>query len=209
LGPGRSTLDAATDALREAIAAGRPADEVRALAVARIDRHPAHWTPHALAAEAIAGSSDTPAEALAFANRALFLHPHHGPTHRAAARALLRLGAREQAFVEYRLAARGRDPGAVAEALSHAKTTAEHVSLTPDLARARTIARGLRPAAFALAYLEQVPFRFPDAEGLELARLSLDAARIHLAEGDVKRAADAGALASRLAPGTLETELGR
>src|SRR5690606_24791583 len=50
LGPGRSTLDTATDALRAAISAGRPAAEVRALAVDLIDRHPAHWTPHALAA---------------------------------------------------------------------------------------------------------------------------------------------------------------
>src|SRR5690606_14396388 len=181
LGPGRSTLDAATDALREAIAAGRPADEVRALAVARIDRHPAHWTPHALAAEAIAGSSDTPAEALAFANRALFLHPHHGPTHRAAARALLRLGAREHAFVEYRLAARARDGGAVAEALSLARAHAERVSLTPDLDHALRIARQLPDTSGAIAYLQEVPFRFPDATGPELARLALEEARIHLA----------------------------
>ena len=209
LGPGRSTLDGATDALRDAIAAGRPAAEVQALAVKRIDRHPAHWTPHALAAQSIAGGSATPRDALAFANRALFLHPHHGPTHRVAARALLRLGAREQAFIEYRLAARAGDGGAVTEALSHARSTSERVSLTPDPARARHIARQLPEAAQAIAYLQEVPFRFPDATGLELARLALDEARLHLTAKDLTRAAEAGERASALAPGALETELGR
>jgi|APLak6261679142_1056127.scaffolds.fasta_scaffold00098_27 tetratricopeptide (TPR) repeat protein len=81
----------------------RPVDEVRALTVASIARHPADWVLYANAAADFSQRAD-PAEALAWVNRLLFLRPHDARAHVAAAQALLRLKQPLQALGELKLA---------------------------------------------------------------------------------------------------------
>ncbi len=79
--------------------------EVRKLVVPFIDRHPADYLPYALAGAAYVGKKPPdPKEAIAFANRALYLFPKDFRSHQVAARALRSLGRRGQALLEYRLA---------------------------------------------------------------------------------------------------------
>ena len=210
--PGRFTLGGSERALREALERGVPPAELRARFLETADRHPAHWPLYALAAESAARPGGDPREALAFVNRALFLHPFHGASHRAAGRALLRLGARDQAFGEYRLAASARDPGALEEAIALARTTSERVSLTPDPVHALRVSHALtsrRDPAAALDYLRAVQQRFFDAPALEQAHLAIAEARLHLAARDLDQAGDACERARILAPDALEPGLAR
>ncbi|MBK7864875.1 MAG: hypothetical protein IPJ65_41015 [Archangiaceae bacterium] len=83
--------------------ASTPAD-VRGQALPLIDAHPANYLPYALSAAAcIEKKPVDPLQAIAFANRALFLFPRDFRSHQVAARALRRLGRRSQALLEYRL----------------------------------------------------------------------------------------------------------
>lgn len=210
--PGRSTLAASEEAVRESLRKGVPDAALRAQVLEAVDRHPAHWPLYALAAESAARPGGDPREALAFVNRALFLNPFHGESHRAAARALLRLGARGQAFGEYRLAALAHDPGALDEAMRRARITSERVALTPDPARALRVSHALATrgeAAAALDYLSAVQGRFLEAPGIEQSRLVLAEARLHLAARDHERAVEACERARILAPDALEPGLVR
>lgn len=89
--------------LGEAIRAGRSATEVRAQAVAALDRHPSDWVLYANVARFLSRQGD-PRESLAWSNRVLFLRPSDARVHVAAAQALIRLGAPMQALVELKLA---------------------------------------------------------------------------------------------------------
>jgi tetratricopeptide (TPR) repeat protein/O-antigen ligase len=75
--------------------------EVQRLALELIDRHPADWVLYSLMArhEANRGSA---ANALAWVNRVLFLRPADARAHVAAGHALLRLGKRQQALLEFK-----------------------------------------------------------------------------------------------------------
>lgn len=128
---GRDTAVAAESRLQASLAGEKEPDAIRAAALKAIDAHPADALLPALAGQACARAR-APSDALAFVNRALFLRPLDGPSHRIAARALLALGKRSQAFLEYRLAVEGGDAGALREGLARAKTTAELSGLCPD-----------------------------------------------------------------------------
>lgn len=110
---------------------GAPLAELRAAALEEIDRHPAHHRLPALAAQGYA-KAGAPQEALAFVNRALYLRPLDAASHRIAARALLRLRRRSQAFLEYRLAIQAGDGAALREAVPLARTVAELEQACPD-----------------------------------------------------------------------------
>lgn len=128
---GRETSAAAGARLESALAGTRDRSAIRAAALAAIDAHPADGVLYALAGQACARAR-APAEALAYVNRALFLRPLDGGSHRIAARALLELGRRGQAFLEYRLAVEAGDAGALREALPRARTVDELARLCPD-----------------------------------------------------------------------------
>lgn len=83
--------------------------KVDALARALIDRHPADYALYALSARAHGLKGSDPQSTLAWVNRVLVLHPLDAGAHLDAARALLRLGKRKQALLEYRL---GHEAGA-------------------------------------------------------------------------------------------------
>lgn len=89
--------------LADAITAGETVEQVRALAVAAIDRHPADWVLYANVASELARRGQ-PKEALAWVNRLLFLRPSDARAHVAAAQALLRLGHPLQALIELKTA---------------------------------------------------------------------------------------------------------
>jgi tetratricopeptide (TPR) repeat protein len=153
---GRHTTQGAEARLEGLLAAGAPLAEVRAAVLEEIDRHPAHYRLPALAAQGYARAG-APQEALAFVNRALFLRPMDAASHRIAARSLLRLRRRSQAFLEYRLAIQAGDGGALREAVPLARTAAELEQLCPDDAAVAEdavfalVAAGRVPEATALA----------------------------------------------------------
>ncbi len=101
---GRGTLARATAEVVARYQAGDSGDAMRPFVLERIERHPASAPLYAVLARAYAKERATAAEALAFVNRALFLRPLDMESHRTAARSLLALGRRSQAFLEYRLA---------------------------------------------------------------------------------------------------------
>ncbi|HZH76314.1 MAG TPA: tetratricopeptide repeat protein, partial [Archangium sp.] len=160
-------------------------------------------------AYASTGPSGAP-EALAFANRALFLNPLDARAHLVAARALLILGGRTQAFLEYRLAFEAGDREVLwHEALGQARTLAELQALTPDSPReAVRLATALMSAGRheeALPWLAWARERFdtaPEAVGLweRETRLRLDRRELEQAEA-------ASAEVSRRAPEALSSHL--
>ncbi len=209
--PGQSTLAEAEEELGGLVAARAPLAEVRARGLALIDRHPADHALHDLVGIALADAGPAAAvEALAFANRALFLNPQDARAHRVAARALLTLGRRPQGFLEYRLAFAAGDRELVwREALGRARTLAELQALTPDspadvVPFATELIR-TGHAEEALPWLAWARERFSEApEGVGLwereARLRLD--RRELVEAEA-----ASAEVSRRAPDALSSHL--
>ena len=107
---------------------GKP-EEVNALAKELVDRHPADYALYALAARAHSRRDGNPQEALAWVNRVLTLHPLDHGAHVDAARALLKLGKRSQALLEYRLGHEAGSPVALAEGLKYARTPDEALQL--------------------------------------------------------------------------------
>lgn len=113
-----------------------PATKLKDAALPLIDRHPADALLYTMVGLAYANDrAEDPRVALAWLNRGLLLSPWQGPAHQAAARALLRLGKRNQAFSEYRLAMESYagvyQVNLVGEALQRAKTADEVTRLTP------------------------------------------------------------------------------
>lgn len=103
--------------------------EVNALAKQLVDRHPADYALYALAARAHSRREGDPQEALAWVNRVLVLHPLDAGAHVDAARALLKLGKRSQALLEYRLAHEAGSGVALNEGLKVARTPDEALQL--------------------------------------------------------------------------------
>ncbi|MEW5739578.1 MAG: O-antigen ligase family protein [Myxococcota bacterium] len=89
--------------LAGAITEAQTVEQVRALGVTAIDRHPADWVLYANVASDLARRGQ-PREALAWVNRLLFLRPFDARAHVAAAQALLRLGRPLQALTELKTA---------------------------------------------------------------------------------------------------------
>lgn len=114
--------------LGEAVRAAAKVDDVRPLARELIDRHPNDWVLYADLAHLSARVGD-PREALAWANRVLYLHPSDGRAHVDAARALLRLGQRTQALLEFRLASEAGNDEALPLALAIAAKEGDYERL--------------------------------------------------------------------------------
>lgn len=100
---GLPTHSTAEERLARAIREARPVDEVRALAVTLISRHPSDWVLYASVASDFAQRAD-PRETLAWVNRLLFLRPNDAHAHVAAGNALLRLGQPLQSLGEFKSA---------------------------------------------------------------------------------------------------------
>ncbi|WP_375770758.1 O-antigen ligase family protein [Archangium gephyra] len=204
---GWSTLETAEAELGRLVSARAPLAEVRARGLALIDRHPADHALQDLVglAYAKAGRAEA-AEALAFANRALFLNPVDAWGHRVAAHALLTLGQRTQAFLEYRLAFEAGDQALLwSEALERARTLEELQALTPDTARQAVIfASQLQRAGHQERFLPWLAWareRFDAAP--EAAQLWEHEARVRLQRRELAEAEAASAEVSRRAPDAL------
>ncbi|HEX8435819.1 O-antigen ligase family protein [Archangium sp.] len=209
--PGRHTLSAADAELGALVTARAPLAEVRARGLALIDRHPTDYALHDLLGTACVASGPSGAtEALAFANRALFLNPLDARAHRVAARALLVLRRRTQAFLEYRLAFEAGDTEVLwREALGRARTLEELQALTPDSARAAVrLATELMLAGRheeALPWLAWARERFDGAP--EWVGLWEREARLRLERRELEQAEAASNEVSRLAPDALSSHL--
>jgi tetratricopeptide (TPR) repeat protein len=209
--PGRHTLAEDEAELTALVSARAPLAEVRARGLAFIERHPADYALYDLLGQAYADVGPAAAtEALAFANRALFLHPWDGRAHRVAARALLVLGRRSQAFLEYRLAYEAGDPGAWrGEALERARTLEELQALTPGSVQAAeellVALVGLGRREEALTWLAWARERFDAEPGV--VRLWEHEARLRLGRGELALAEAASDEVSRRAPEVLGTHL--
>ena len=134
LAKGRHTLGTAERGLAAILAKAPSAAEIISAAARFIDRHPADYLLYDLAGGALnRAKPGQPNDALAFANRALFLRPLDVEAHRVAARSLLKLGRRGQAMLEYRLAYEaGQDQGATLdEAVPAARAPEEWQLLVP------------------------------------------------------------------------------
>lgn len=209
--PGRSTLAGAEAELAALVTARAPLAEVRERGLALIDRHPADHALQVLVGLAcLDAGRPGAAEALGFANRALLLNPVDARAHRVAARALLTLGRRTQAFLEYRLAFEAGDREVVwREALGRARTLEELQALTPDSARdAEELAIELLRTGRheeTVAWLAWARERF-DASP-EAVRLWEREARLRLLRKELAEAEAASAEVSRRAPDALSSHL--
>jgi tetratricopeptide (TPR) repeat protein len=209
--PGRHSLEASRAELTALVSTRAPLAEVRARGVALIDRHPADSVLYGLLSRALAEAGPAGAsESLAFANRALYLRPHNARAHRMAARALLTLGHRMQAFLEYRLAGEAGDATALKEALPRARTLEELRALTPGTvpeAEVLLVAVLQQPGRQeeALAWLAWARERF-EAEA-EVVRLWEREARLRLDRRELALAEAASAEVSRRLPDALGSHL--
>lgn len=210
--PGRHRLAVAEEELAALVQARPPLAEVRARAVALIDRHPSDYLLYSLVGSAYsAGGKASAAEALAFVNRALYLRPMDAASHRIAARALLALGRRGQAFLEYRLAHASGDEGVLMrEALDQARTLEELQALTPDSAGVvaeLALSLSSRPGRQeqALAWLAWARERFDAAQGV--AVLWEREARLRMVRGELGEAEALCAELERRVPEALEPQL--
>ncbi|HSP80410.1 MAG TPA: O-antigen ligase family protein, partial [Myxococcaceae bacterium] len=208
--PGGHTLEEAEVELAALISSRAPLDEVRARGLALIDRHPADYALQDLLGTACAAEGAA-AEALAFANRALYLRPLDARAHRVAARALLSLGRRTQAFLEYRLAFEAGEQAVLKdEALGLARTLEELRALTPDSpAMVAQLVSELarRPGAqeLALAWLGEARERL-DASPEAVVLWELEA-RLRLSRREFAEAEAASEEVSRREPEALASHL--
>ena len=190
--------------------------ELEAAALPLLAAHPADGLiPAAVAwAHAVEGGGDA-RRALAWVNRALYLDPWSVTAHRAAARALWRLGQKEQSLLEYRLAleaSRGRDQeGLAAELLARARTAEDWAVACPRdgamldflsnrLARARRLGEAEGLLERALPSLPKEP---------ALAQLYGNLAFLRAARGDTAGAAAVLEEAEGFAPGDVALVLQR
>ncbi|SEN12884.1 O-antigen ligase [Stigmatella aurantiaca] len=210
--PGRHTLAEAEGELSGLLASRAPVEDVRARGLGLITRHPADYLLYGLIGMAYAEAGPAHAgEALAFVNRALFLKPVDAASHRIAARALLELGRRRQAFLEYRLAREAGDAEVLShEALRQARTVEELQVLTserPALAWevANALAAQPEPMVRTLAWFAWAREHFatvPDAE-----HLWTHEARLRLVRGELREAAALSGELEQRAPDKLDAQL--
>ncbi|QSQ28361.1 O-antigen ligase family protein [Pyxidicoccus parkwayensis] len=210
--PGRYALADAEAELAGLVTARAPESDVRARGVALIDLHPADYLLYRLVASAYAARGPGAAgEALSFVNRALYLSPLDGVSHRVAARALLALGRRSQGFLEYRLAYEAGDLGALqGEAIHRARSLEDLAAMTPDapeVAVRLLDALANMPSRLdaALAYSGWARERFEGRPGV--AALWAREARLRLRKGELPAAEAATAEVARLEPDALDTHL--
>jgi tetratricopeptide (TPR) repeat protein len=210
--PGRHTLAKAEEELAGLIRARAPLAEVRARALVLIDRHPSDYLLYGLVGSAYAsGGKATAGDALAFVNRALYLRPLDAASHRTAARSLLALGRRGQAFLEYRLAYESGDTEVlVREAVGQARTLEELQALTPNSPRrvaelALSLASRPGRQEQALAWLGWAREHF--AEAPEVRALWEQEVRLRLVRGELSEAEVLCAELERRAPDALEPRL--
>jgi tetratricopeptide (TPR) repeat protein len=164
------------------VAAGATASQLEPLALAAIASHPSSYYPYAMMANLHSRKGGDPRQALAFVNRALWLRPGLSDAHRSAARALLRLGMRNQAFGEYRLAARGAQ---AQEALDEAARVAANVeelisAMPPEPSRVGSMAEHLLRwgrADDALGLLEWATVELEEKPGMASVWAQLASAR--------------------------------
>jgi tetratricopeptide (TPR) repeat protein len=134
---GGSTLQGDERVLAERMATRANPSAVQAAALPLIDRHPADYALYGSVASVWAAARPYhPDMALAFVNRALFLRPIDANAHATAAEALLALGKRSQAFLEYRLALEASFSGGkwtyLMAGVAHARTAEELRAVVPD-----------------------------------------------------------------------------
>lgn len=205
---GRHTLAGAEEELTALIQSRAPLSQVRARALALIDRHPSDYLLYSLAGSAHAAGGKASAEdALAFVNRALYLRSVDADAHRIAARALLALGRRSQGFLEYRLAYESGDEQVLArEALAQTRTLEELQRLTPEdprvvAALAQTLQFRAERQEQALAWLgwareffeQRLRERSPEGPRPRFGARDLDVlweheARLHLIRSELSQA---------------------
>ena len=208
---GRHTLADGEARLAAALASGATPGQVRDVALELIDQHPADFLPHAVVARAYAGKGGDARQALAFVNRALYLRPLDGEAHRTAARSLLRLGKRNQALAEYRLAARGEGgTAALAEAVAQARGEEELTRLTPpEPGAVHEVADqlwGQHRGDEAVALLE---WATRTLEARDAGRAWIQLATVRTARREFPRALEALEQAERLLPDAAEPVLAR
>lgn len=158
--------------------------ELEARARQLVDRHPADYVLYLITARAMSTPAGQPQLALAWVNRAFLTRPIDPEAHRIAARALMRLGRRPQAMLEYRLA------GALAEGVRLAKRIEELEILSVEprnrfVVAHELIRRGRRAEAEAIAAAAPDESSSLDvlmlAASLAMDRKDLDGAAAHLA----------------------------
>lgn len=110
------------------------AAEVRDVILPFVDAHPADYLPYALAGAAcVEKKPPDPLQAIAYANRALYLFPKDFRSHQVAARALRMIGRRAQALLEYRLAYQSAwsDTNVITECIAFARDRDELLQCVP------------------------------------------------------------------------------
>ncbi|MBZ4332077.1 O-antigen ligase family protein [Corallococcus sp. AS-1-12] len=210
--PGRRRMADAEALLAERVAARAPGAEVRALGLQLIDAHPADYLLYRLMAMAsVSDGAEGAKDALGFVNHTLYLRPLDAPAHRVAARALLHLGRREQAFLEYRLAHEAGDTRVlISEAMPRARTVEELKTLTPEapgqvVELAEALLAGPSRRALGLEWLVWAREHFEGRP--EATALWMQEARGRLAQGELPAAEAACAEVERRAPDALATHL--
>ncbi len=178
--------------LQQAIAAGKKAPELRALVVPLLRRHPADYLLYANLAQSSAVRGDAQ-NALAWVNRWQFLRPADPQAHVAAAHALLRLGRREQALLEYKTSFLFGDYSAVPQAVRVAAQKGDYERLFVE-------SRGL--LTYAVGTLGGLPNANAVAQGLverALAEPPSDAVKWEAMELKLSSEANAGRASEALA----------
>ncbi|RYZ38357.1 MAG: polymerase [Myxococcaceae bacterium] len=210
--PGTRRMEDAEALLAARVSARAPRAEVRALGLSLIDVHPTDYLLYRLVAMASVGDGAAGAkDALAFVNHVLYLRPLDAPAHRVAARALLHLGRRAQAFLEYRLAQEAGDARVLlSEAVPQARTPEELAALTPEApGQATELARSLvgtpERRVLGLAWLAWAKEHFEGRP--EATALWMEEVRGRLAQGELVAAEAACAEVERRAPDAVSTHL--
>ena len=153
------------------------AKQLQEAALKEIDAHPADFFLYDIVAAAWVAEGE-PREALAFANRALWLFPNDSAAHLVAARSLRALGKRSQALLEYRLSAQsGAGPDDILrEATRYAKDADELWILTGGSRPwIRPVANVVPSTILATQLLLRAAVELPVEAGLE--EIVLDAVR--------------------------------
>jgi tetratricopeptide (TPR) repeat protein len=210
--PGASRLSDAETELAEQVRARAPVETVHARGLALIDRHPADYLLYRLVASAHAArGGEGASQTLAFVNRALYLAPLDAVSHRVAAHALLAMGHRSQAFLEYRLAYEAGEKGAlVGDAVRRARTVEDLVAMTPDSpdiagALLDALSWHLNRSDLALAYGAWAREHFEGRPGV--TALWAREARLRLTRKELPEAEAACVQVERRAPGERDTAL--
>lgn len=213
---GRADFNSAERALGELLTARTGPAGLEAAALPLVRAHPADGLiPAAVAWAHVESPVGDARRALAWVNRALYVDPWNVTAHRAAARALMQLGRRGQAFIEYRLAlegTRGRDQeGILAELLARARSVDDWVGACPrDTSGVATLVDRLRKAdrmAEAEGLLARMLPELPRAA--ESAPLHGQLAALQAARGDAPGATATLEAAELFSPGDVALVLQR